>query len=251
MRLLLVLLLKELRSYFVSPIAYVVLALVMVLNGFFFRAALSILEQAPSEGSIVTWSFNTQWFWLAYFFIFPLLTMRLFAEEAKLGTLETLLTAPIHVWQVVAAKFSAALLFYLLLWVPSYGNFFFIEWLTAARVDVPRGPLMGSYTLLIFMGAFNLAIGCFASSVTANQIIAAILAFTLSLIHFLVGVLVQVGRNIPARFADLVQHISSQEHIRSFTGGLIDTRPIVYYTSLTLFFLTLTYWVIQSRRWRA
>jgi ABC-2 type transport system permease protein len=99
-----VMLKKELRMFFVSPVAYVVLALVMVLNGFAFRAALSILESAPSEGSIVTWTFQPQWFWLSYFFMFPLLTMRSFAEERRLGTFETLFTAPVRAWQVVAGN---------------------------------------------------------------------------------------------------------------------------------------------------
>jgi ABC-2 type transport system permease protein len=251
MRLYLILLLKELRAFFVSPIAYVVLALVMMLNGFFFRAALSILEQAPSEGSVVTWSFNSQWFWLAYFFVFPLLTMRLFAEEQKLGTLETLLTAPVRTWQVVLAKFTGALVFYCILWIPSGLNFALLEWLTAGKVEVPAGAMWGSYILLFVMGAFNLSIGCLASSLTSNQIIAAVLAFTVSLMHFLMGVFMQVGRNVPAKFIDLVQYISSYDHIRIFTRGLIDTRPMVYYASLTLLFLVLTHYVIESRRWRA
>jgi ABC-2 type transport system permease protein len=251
MRLYFILLKKELHAFFVSPIAYVVLALVMLLNGFFFRAALAILEQAPSEGSVVTWSFNSQWFWLAYFFVFPLLTMRLFAEEQKLGTLETLLTAPLRTWQVVLAKFTAALLFYCILWLPSGFNFALLQWLTAGRLDVPAGVLWGSYTLLFFMGAFNLSIGCLASALTANQIIAAVLAFTLSLMHFLLGVFVQVGRNVPAKFIDLVQYISSNDHIRVFTRGLLDTRPMIYYSSLTLLFLALTHYVVESRRWRS
>jgi ABC-2 type transport system permease protein len=242
---------KEFSGFFYSPIAWVVLALVMLLNGFFFRAALAILEAAPSEGSVVTWSFNSQWFWLAYFFIFPLLTMRLFAEEQKMGTLETLLTAPVRTWEVVGGKFCAAFLFYLLLWLPSLFNFSYIQWLTAGRLDVPSGPLWGSYLLLFFMGAFNLSMGCLASALTANQIIAAMLAFTLSLMHFLLGVFVQVGRNVPEKFIDFVNYISSNDHIRTFTSGMIDTRPMVYYGSLTMLFLVLTHQVVESRRWRS
>jgi ABC-2 type transport system permease protein len=251
MRLLRILFMKELRGFFYSPIAYVVIALVMVLNGFFFRAALAILEQAPSQGSVVTWCFNSQWFWLAYFFVFPLLTMRLFAEEQKMGTLETLLTAPVRSWQVVGGKFLAAFVFYLLLWLPSILNFVFLEWLTAGRVDVPNGPLTGSYLIITFMGAFNMAMGCLASALTANQIIAAMLSFTLCLTHFLLGVFVQVGRNVPAKFIDFVHYISSNDHIRWFTSGLLDTRPLIYYSSLTALFLVLTHQVIESRRWRA
>ncbi len=242
---------KELRAFFFSPVAWIVLALVMVLGGVSFKAALSVLETAPSEGSIVTWTFHAQWFWLSYFFIFPLLTMRLFAEEKKLGTLETLFTAPVRAWQVVASKFLAALFLYSVIWLPSLGNFALLHWITGGRVDIPPGALQGSYLILFVMGAFNLAAGCFASSLTANQIVAAVVSFTLSVLHFLGGVFILLaGRRVPEAFVDLVHYVASVEHIRLFTQGLIDTRPLVYYTSLTLLFLTLTHQDVEFRRWR-
>ncbi|MBL9113549.1 MAG: ABC transporter permease [Verrucomicrobiaceae bacterium] len=251
MRLFFILLSKELRAFFVSPVAYVVLALVTALNGFSFRAALAKLEGEPSDGSIVSWTFYSWWFWLSYFFIFPLLTMRLFSEEKKLGTLETLLTAPVRAGQVILAKYSAAVIFYCLLWLPSYGNFRFVDWLTAGQIDIPKGPLLGSYVILLFMGMFNLAIGLFTSALTSNQIVAAVMSFTMCLMHFLLGVFVQVGRNVPPALADIVQYVSSSEHIRTFTSGLVDSRPLVYYGSLTLLFLALTHQVVEFRRWRA
>jgi ABC-2 type transport system permease protein len=250
MRCLLILLKKELRGFFVSPVAYVVLALVMVMNGFSFRAGISVLESAPSESSIVTLTFYVRWFWLSYFFMFPLLTMRLFAEEQKLGTLETLLTAPIRSWQVVFAKYGAALIFYCLIWIPSVLNFWLLRKITGGAVEVPWGELQGSYLILLVMGMFNLAVGCFASSVTSNQIVAAVLSFTVSLMHFLIGVFVQVGRNVPEKYIDAVTYISSFDHIHSFTTGLIDSRPVVYYLSLTLLFLAFTLQVLDFRRWR-
>ena len=250
MRCFFILLNKELWGFFVSPVAYVVLALAMVLNGFSFRAALSILESAPSEGSIVTWTFYSRWFWLSYFFIFPLLTMRLFAEEKKMGTMETLLTAPVRTWEVVWSKYLASVIFYCLIWVPSALNFWLLRKLTGGAVEIPVGALQGSYLVLFFMGLFNLAVGCFASSLTSNQIVAAVVSFTVCLMHFLVGVFVQVGRNVPEKFIDVVQYISSSDHIRLFTTGLLDTRPMVYYTSLALLFIVLTQQVLDLRKWR-
>jgi ABC-2 type transport system permease protein len=250
MRCFFILLNKELWGFFVSPVAYVVLALAMVLNGFSFRAALSILESAPSEGSIVTWTFYSRWFWLSYFFIFPLLTMRLFAEEKKMGTMETLLTAPVRTWEVVWSKYLASVIFYCLIWVPSALNFWLLRKLTGGAVEIPVGALQGSYLVLFFMGLFNLAVGCFASSLTSNQIVAAVVSFTVCLMHFLVGVFVQVGRNVPEKFIDVVQYISSSDHIRLFTTGLLDTRPMVYYTSLALLFIVLTQQVLDFRKWR-
>jgi ABC-2 type transport system permease protein len=251
MRVFWTLLKKELRAFFVSPVAYIVLALVMVMGGVSFKAALSALETAPSEGSIVTWTFQAQWFWLSYFFIFPLLTMRLFAEEKKLGTLETLFTAPVRAWQVVAAKYVAAVVLYVVIWLPSLANFGLLDWITGGRVETPAGALKGSYLILFAMGLFNLAIGCFASSLTSNQIVAAITSFTFSILHFLMGVFVLVvGRRVPEAFVELVHYVASVEHIRSFTIGLIDTRPLVYYVSGALLFLTLTHQVVEFRRWR-
>lgn len=242
---------KELRAFFVSPVAYIVLALVMVLSGFSFRAALSVLENAPSEGSIVTWTFHAMWFWLSYFFVFPLLTMRLFAEEKKMGTLETLFTAPVHAWQVVWSKYLASVFVYMVLWVPSYVNFRLVDWITAGQVEIPSGALAGSYLILLFMGLFNLAVGCFASSLTSNQIIAAVLSFTLSLLHFLAGLFIMVvGRNVADTFVDIINYFASMEHIRTFTSGLIDSRPLVYYSSLAMLFLALTHQVVEFRRWR-
>jgi ABC-2 type transport system permease protein len=242
---------KEIRAFFVSPVAYVVLALVMVLSGFSFRAALSVLESGPSEGSIVTWTFHAMWFWLSYFFVFPLLTMRLFAEEKKLGTFETLFTAPVRTWQVVASKYVASLLVYSLLWVPSFVNFRLVDWISAGQVEIPVGALQGSYLILLFMGMFNLAVGCLASSLTSNQIVAAILSFTVSLLHFLLGMFIMfVGRRVPETFVDIVTYVASVEHIRIFTAGLIDTRPLVYYASLTALFLAFTHQVVEFRRWK-
>ena len=246
-----VLLKKEVRSFFVSPMAYIVLALVMVLNGFSFRAALSVLESAPSEGSIVSWTFHALWFWLSYFFIFPLLTMRLFAEEKKMGTFETLFTAPVRTWQVVWAKYLAAVIIYCILWVPSYGNFLLVDWIAAGQVEIPPGALKGSYIILLAMGLFNTAIGCFASALTSNQIIAAVISYTFSLLHFLVGLFIMVvGKKVSDIFVDVINYFATTEHIRIFTSGLIDTRPLVYYISFALLFLALTHQVVEFRRWR-
>ncbi len=251
MRIFWVLLKKELRTFFVSPMAYIVLALAMVLNGFCLRAALSVLERGPSEGSIVTWTFHAMWFWLSYFFVFPLLTMRLFAEEKKMGTLETLFTAPVRTWQVIWSKYLAAVLIYCMLWVPSGLNFLLIDWITAGQVEMPAGALKGSYLVLFVMGLFNLAIGCFASSLTSNQIIAAVIAFTASLLHFLTGMFISViGRKVSESFVDIINYFASTEHIRTFTAGLIDTRPLVYYTSFALLLLAFTHQVVEYRRWK-
>lgn len=251
MRLFLTLFFKELRSFFYSPIAYVVLALVMVINGLSFRAGITMLEKGPQMSSIVTWTFSSQWFWLSYFFVFPLLTMRLFAEEKKLGTWETLCTAPVRTWQIVLAKYGAAVFFYCLLWVPSLANFAIFQTMTQGAAVIPPGALYGTYLLLFFMGLFNLAIGCLASSLTANQIVAAVVAFTGSLVHFLIGAFILYFMRAGQKaFVDFVYYIASVKHIETFTNGLLDTRPLVYYFSLSVLLLVITHQVLEFRRWR-
>lgn len=251
MRTFLILLGKELRAYFFSPVAYIVLGLVMVLVGLSFNAAIVILEATPSKGSLVTWTFQSPWFFLSFFAIFPLITMRLFAEEQRLGTLETLLTAPVRTSQLVLAKFVAAVVFYAFLWLPSLANFAIFQWVTAGAADIPPGSFVGSYVIILAVGFFNVAMGCFASALTRNQLIAAILCFTLCIMHFLLGALpLLFADKVPEHTEELLSYFATVEHLRIFTSGLIDTRPLVYYLSFTALFLMLTHQVLEYRRWK-
>jgi len=114
MRRLFTLLQRELSVFYYSPIAYIVLFLFLILNGLSFWFSIALLNRAPSENTVVQVFFNSAFFWIAYLLVFPVITMRLFAEEFKLGTIETLMTAPVRDWEVVASKFMAALIFYIL-----------------------------------------------------------------------------------------------------------------------------------------
>ena len=113
------LLIRELSAFYYSPIAYVVLFFFLILNGLAFWFSIAPLSHGPSELTVVQIFFNKLTFWIAYLLVFPVITMRLFSEEFKLGTIETLMTAPVRDWEVVGSKFFAALLFYLTLWMPS------------------------------------------------------------------------------------------------------------------------------------
>ena len=246
-----ILLAKELRAFFLSPIAYVVLALVMLLNGVSFYASVRILQTAPSEGSLVTWTFGSIWFYLSYFAIFPLITMRLFSEEQKLGTIETLLTAPVRTTEMIFSKYVATVIFYCVLWLPSLLNFYVFQWITRGMAELPAGQLIGSYTIVFIMGLFNIAIGCLASSLTKNQIVAAILSFSMILLHFLLGAfMLYLSDQNNQQYAELTGYFASILHIKSFASGLIDTRPIVYYLSFTVLILALTHQVLDFRRWK-
>ena len=186
MRTFFILLGKELRQFFLSPQAYVVLLLFMLINGVSFYASISALTRTTSGGSLVSWMFRTPWFYLSYFTVFPLITMRLIAEERKLGTLETMMTAPVRAAELVLSKYVAAVIFYLVLWVPSLANIYVFQFITSGAADVPRGPLIGSYSIVFLMGLLYLAMGLFASSLARNQIIAAIIGLVLVILSYVI-----------------------------------------------------------------
>src|SRR6516162_3102346 len=155
MRRFLILLRRELASFYYSPIAYAVLFFFLILNGLSFWFAVALLSRGPSENTVVQVFFNSAFFWIAYLLVFPVITMRLFAEEFKLGTIETLMTAPVRDWEVVMSKFLAALIFYLSLWLPSLLYFLIFSWLGNRAAIGSTGQLLAPYLLLIIMGMFN------------------------------------------------------------------------------------------------
>ncbi len=249
MRLLFIMLRKELKGYFLSPFGWIILAAVSVAQGFTLSTAMKGFRDSPSQDSLIYSTFNTTLFWFWFLFIFPLITMRLFAEEERSGTLEGLLTAPVRTWQVVLSKYGAAMTFFTLLWVPSFCQFRMYEWVTNVPPAYAPGAMLGAYSIVFLMGAAFTAVGCLASALTSSQIIAALLTMGLLLIQFFLGYVTVIwGEDF--RAAGLFHYISSQEHLHYFTRGLLDTRPVVYYLSSAALILFITYQVIDYRRWR-
>ena len=241
---------KDLRSLFLSPFGWVVLCLVTVMQGWSMSNAMKALQDVPVRESLVYIVFHTPHFWFYFLFIFPLITMRLFAEEERTGTLETLLTAPVRTWQLVLGKYFATLSFYLVLWIPAFIQFQLFAVLTNVPVPFSAGSLIGAFLLVFLMGALYIAIGCFASSLTSSQIIAGVVTIGLLVIHYFLGYVTLIyGDRFPA--APLFHYVSANEHLRYFSQGLIDSRPIIYYLSAAAFFLFLTSHVINHRRWRS
>jgi ABC-2 type transport system permease protein len=182
--------------------------------------------------------------------IFPLLTMRLFSEEYKIGTIETLMTAPVRDGQVVIAKFFGSLVFYFVLWVPSVLYFIIFRWVTGQNAADSLGSYFGAYSMLILVGMFYLSIGCLASALTKNQIVAATIAFALISLMFFLSLLSFLFLKASSTLRELTYYFSTIEHMGEFSRGLFDTRPIMFYLSMTLFTLFLTCHVFQYRRWR-
>lgn len=250
MRKFLVLLDRELRSYFLSPIGYIILCFFLVWSGFNLYATTSIINGRSLEHVPAEYYFNGVFFWLGYLLLVPLLTMRLYSEEFKLGTIETLMTAPVRDWQVVAAKFAGALSLYLLLWVLSGLYLLLFNSLTGQAAVQSTGALGGSYLLLFVMGCFYLSIGCLASVLTQNQVVAAIIALVSSFIVFFSGILMRALPNLDPRLREVAGYFSSFDHMLTFSTGIIDTRPMVFYLSFALLLQVLTFQVFQYRKWK-
>lgn len=240
---------RELAAFFVSLTGYVTIAAVVLLMGASF---VTLLSQVRGESLTrpVTQLFYSSYFWLILLPATPVITMRLFALEKFSGTFETLMTAPVSDLQVVLAKFTAAMIFYMLMWLPSLACMLVLQRYTN-RGEVFDAALLGSTFLGIFLlGGLFISLGCFASALTRNQITAAMVSLALGFSLFLASYLAPRVQIEPDWLADIVSQLALRGHMDDFTRGLVDTRHIVFYLTLTFFFLFLTLRVVESRRWK-
>ncbi len=245
--------LKELRTYFASPMAYVVAAAFLAITGFFFVASVS---DAFSEATIRGFLAGAVFFMI---FMSPALTMRLLAEEQKLGTLELLLTSPLREAEIVLGKFIAAFTMILIMAVLSL---FFV--LVLYVYGVPDSwPIVTGYMGLLLYGAATIAIGLFASALSPNQIVGLVvgsgLLTALTIIDFIsdrvTGTAAEVlnGLQLGASFSVFNLDsfgVAEAGHFADFARGIISMSDIAYYVSVTLLFLFLTVLLLQIRRWR-
>src|SRR3979490_927695 len=175
---------REVRGYFYSPIGYIVLIFFLIVSGIDFYFQVSFMNQRQVQYTVQEAFFNSVFFWFAFFLVFPLSTMRLCAGEFKLGTIEPLTTVPVRDWQVVLAKFFGALVFYVVLWIPTLLYFAIFQKITHQPAANSTGAYWGAYLMLLLLGMFYLSIGCLASVVTKNQIVAAIISFSVITLFF-------------------------------------------------------------------
>ena len=234
---------REWRSYFFSPLAYVILAAFLLMNGMIFSAIVAFLNTpgAP-KGQALPFLFTNTYFWIFNLFVVPIITMRLFAEERKTGTIETLLTSPVTETTVVLGKFVAALGFFLTLWAPTLIYVLILR----GQTPIDLGPVAAGYLAIALIGAYFLSIGTFASILTKNQIVAAILAFAMLIPVFSAGLLESLS-NDPGK-KDTLGYFNLWDHMEEFSRGVVDTRRIVYYLSATVFFLFLTTVMLSAKK---
>src|SRR5438093_6794435 len=222
---------REFGAYFLSPIAYVVMAVFLAVTGHRFYLTLLQLTASGPKGVEFPMQLmlGDEKFWLVYLFIPPLLTMRLFAEERSTGTLEMLMTTPLRDWQVVLSKYLACFAFYVVLWLPTLVYLpllLDLDWHTW-QTHIDFLPVLSSYLGLTLAGAMFLALGLLVSSLVRSQMVAALLSLFLSLGFIMVGIW-RPEMDTSGTLYRVLYFFSVPLHFsRDFSRGLIDTRHLV------------------------
>jgi ABC-2 type transport system permease protein len=251
---------RDFKTYFTSPIAYVVLAIFVFLSGLFFNFFVGVMVQQaatqamrsaqtgqlPQPMDMPGWIAQNFFNWVSFIMLFllPMITMALFSEEKKRGTIELLLTAPITDLQVVLGKFFAAAAFYIVLLLTT-----FVEMAVLYYYSSPAtGPILAGYLGVLLYGLAVLAIGMFISTLTENQIVAAVITFGTLLMFWLIDVFARgAGESLKA----VLSYLSILDHLNEFLMGIISTSHLIFYLSLILVGLFLTYRSLDSLRWRS
>lgn len=224
---------RELRSYFDSPAAYVVLSVFLLFSGWFFATPLFIENNATLRSVFDIIPF-------IFLFFVPAITMSTFAEERRSGTLELLLTMPVRDWQVIAGKLLAVMIFLSI----GIGLTFVYALSISMMGDLDLGQTAGGYIGLLLLGMATGAIGIFASSLTRNQIVAFILGFAIIFVLYLMD---KVTPFVPGWLAGILQYLGTDFHYRNLLRGVIDTRDVLYYVSLTALAGMLTAYSLARR----
>jgi len=247
---------KELKTYFYSPIAYVVTAMFLLISGYFFYNIYSffnyvVFSMGMQRSSMMNQINMTEMVCrplysnivIVILLMVPLLTMRLLAEEKKMGTIEMLLTYPIRDGEVIMGKFSACLVVYIVMLA---GTFLYPAML-AIFGEVEWGPLLSSYTGLLLVGGAFISVGLFISSLTQNQIIAGVGTFSALLLFWLIGASEKL---VSPAVGVVLKDLSLLSHFEQFAKGVMDTRDVIFYLNFTFFFLFLTLRSLESSKWR-
>jgi ABC-2 type transport system permease protein len=246
---------REMRSYFVSPIAYVVLTVFLFLSGLIFfgnltevyQYTMSTAQMGQEAQPIDVPAYITQSLFrtttVILLFIVPMMTMGLFSEEKKRGTIELLLTTPVGNLQALLGKYLASLTFLLILFASS--GITISALFVYSRPDFK--PILSGYFGLFLYGAALLALGVFISTLTENQIVAVIVTFGVSLVLWLISVFATSATGVTR---DVINYLSVISHLDDFIKGVIDTSHVIYYVTFAFVGLFLAYRSLESMRWK-
>ncbi len=238
------LLIREIKSFFGSPIGYLVIAVFLLLNGLFlwvFEGDFNILNSGFADLS----PFFTLAPWILIFLI-PAVTMRSFSDEKKQGTIELLFTKPLSTWEIVNGKFFGAFILIILAIVPTIVYVFVISDLGSPQGNIDMGSTLGSYFGLLFLIAGYTAIGIFSSTLSDNQIVAFITAVLLCFVFYFgfEGIASYAGNS-----GNFISSLGMDYHFKSMSRGVLDTRDIIYFASIAILFLSFTVFKLKSLKW--
>ncbi len=225
---------KELKDFFISPIAYIVIAVFLLVTGWLFFSTFFVFNQADMRNF-----FNL--LPMTFAFVVPAITMRLFAEELNTGSYETLLTLPVTFRDIIVGKFLAGVVFVAAILVPTLAYPVFI----ALMGELDWGPVIGGYAGAVMMGAAFTAIGLFASALTRNQIIAFI---TGAVICFGLTTMDRMLFFFPSPVLNVVNYLGASSHFQNVAKGIIDSRDILYFLSLVFLGLYAAHLAMQEKK---
>ena len=224
---------KELKDYFISPIAYIVISVFLVVTGWFFFSTFFLYNQADMRLFFTLLP-------IIFSFIIPAITMRLFSEELNIGSYEILLTLPVTHRDIIIGKFLAAILFISIALVPTLSYPIFITLL--GNLDL--GPVVGGYVGAILLATTYTAVGLFASSLTRNQIIAFIVSMIICLTLTLIDKMLFF---FPSMLLDIIGYMGADFHFKNIARGIIDSRDILYFLSISFISLYCTHLVLEGK----
>ena len=241
---------RELSSFFYTWTGYVIIAAVALLTGLSFVVLVQNLGPDPTPMPVTEMFYRTYFFWLIVLLVTPVITMRLFALEKAAGTFENLMTTAVDDAQVVAAKFFAALMFYLIAWLPLAACLTVIRHFTHQNAGLDCGTISGMFLGILLTGSLFLSLGCFASALSRSQMTAAMISFALGMSLFSLGFLAEALPPTARWQAQVISYFGLFQQMHDFARGVVDTRTVVFYVSATFVFLFLTLRVVESRRWK-
>lgn len=252
MRNILAIAVKEIRSYFTSPIAYVVIGFYALLFGYFFAVMLTFFERQSMQMMQMGGGVNINQMLIGpvftnaevvLLFVLPMVTMRIFAEEKRSGTIELLLTSPLTDLQIVIGKFLGGITLYAAMLAVTVVHMGFLF----AFGNPEWRPVLSGYLGLLLMGGCFLSLGLFISSLTRNQIVAGMVTFAVFLLFWVIN---WISTFMGPTTQNVLNYLSITEHLNDFTRGVVDTKHLVYYVSFIAFSLFLTVRAVDSERWR-
>jgi gliding motility-associated transport system permease protein len=250
MRIFWTLLRRELAAFFLSMTGYVIIAAAAFLVGESFVVLINNLGTDPSPLPVTELFYGTYFFWLIVLLAAPVITMRLFALEKATGTFETLMTTPVGDLQIVAAKFIAALFFYVVMWLPMLACLFVVRHFTSQPGALDAGTVGGMFLGIFLVGCLFLSMGCFASAITRSQMTAAMISFVLGVSLFALGFLAEAIPVTAQWQSQAISYFGLFDQMNDFARGVVDTRAVIFYVSATFLFLFLTLRAVESRRWK-